>query len=290
VIIALHHEQDIRKMGGLWKYMPITWITFLLGTLALIGTPGFAGFYSKDSILEAVHYSNIAGAGFAYFAVMLGVFVTSFYSFRLYFLVFHGKERMDHHTQEHLHETPAVVTVPLILLAIPSVVIGAMAIEPLLFGDAFKGVIAVAPAHDVLKQLGEHFHGAMSFALHGLTGLPFILVLTGFGSAFYLYMVKPELPDMIQQKLAVLYDIMVRKYLFDEIYQSVFMRGSRNLGTALWKYGDAGLIDGLMVNGAARLVGWFAAITRHVQTGYLYTYAFAMIIGLLILLTWFVAR
>jgi NADH-quinone oxidoreductase subunit L len=290
VIIALHHEQDIRKMGGLWKYMPITWITFLLGTLALIGTPGFAGFYSKDSILEAVHYSNIAGAGFAYFAVMLGVFVTSFYSFRLYFLVFHGKERMDHHTQEHLHETPAVVTVPLILLAIPSVVIGGMAIEPLLFGDAFKGVIAVAPAHDVLKQLGEHFHGAMSFALHGLTGLPFILVLAGFGSAFYLYMVKPELPDMIQQKLAVLYDIMVRKYLFDEIYQSVFMRGSRNLGTALWKYGDAGLIDGLMVNGTARLVGWFAAITRHVQTGYLYTYAFAMIIGLLILLTWFVAR
>jgi NADH-quinone oxidoreductase subunit L len=290
VIIAMHHEQDIRKMGGLWKHMPITWITFLLGTLALIGTPGFAGFYSKDSILEAVHYSNIAGAGFAYFAVMLGVFVTSFYSFRLYFLVFHGKERMDHHTQKHLHETPAVVTVPLILLAIPSVVIGAMAIEPLLFGDAFKGVIAVAPAHDVLKQLGEHFHGAMSFALHGLTGLPFILVLAGFGSAFYLYMVKPELPDMIQQKLAVLYDIMVRKYLFDEIYQSVFMRGSRNLGTALWKYGDAGLIDGLMVNGTARLVGWFAAITRHVQTGYLYTYAFAMIIGLLILLTWFVAR
>jgi NADH-quinone oxidoreductase subunit L len=258
--------------------------------LALIGTPGFAGFYSKDSILEAVHYSNIAGSGFAYFAVMLGVFVTSFYSFRLYFLVFHGKERMDHHTKEHLHETPAVVTVPLILLAIPSVVIGAMTIEPLLFGDTFKGIIAVAPAHDVLKHLGEHFHGAMSFALHGLTGLPFILVLAGFGSAFYLYMVKPELPDLIQQKVTVLYDIMVRKYLFDEIYQSVFMRGSRGLGTVLWKYGDAGLIDGLMVNGTARLVGWFAAITRCVQTGYLYTYAFAMIIGLLILLTWFVAR
>ena len=290
VIIAMHHEQDIRKMGGLWKHMPITWITFLLGTLALIGTPGFAGFYSKDSILEAVHYSNIAGAGFAYFAVIVGVFVTSFYSFRLYFLVFHGKERMDHHTKEHLHETPAVVTVPLILLAIPSVVIGAMVIEPLLFGDTFKGIIAVAPAHDVLKQLGEHFHGAMSFALHGLTGLPFILVLAGFGSAFYLYMVKPELPDVIRQKVALLYDIMVRKYLFDEIYQSVFMRGSRSLGTVLWKYGDAGLIDGLMVNGTARLVGWFSAITRHVQTGYLYTYAFAMIIGLLILLTWFVAR
>jgi NADH-quinone oxidoreductase subunit L len=290
VIIAMHHEQDIRKMGGLWKYMPITWITFLLGTLALIGTPGFAGFYSKDSILEAVHYSHIAGSGFAYFAVMLGVFVTSFYSFRLYFIVFHGKERMDHHTQEHLHETPAVVTVPLILLAIPSVVIGAMTIEPMLFGKMFEGVIAVAPVHNVLEHVAEHFHGAMSFALHGLTGLPFILVLAGFGSAFYLYMVKPELPDRIQQRFARLYDIMDRKYLFDEFYQAFFMRGSQNLGTVLWKYADAGLIDGLMVNGTARLVGWFSAVTRYLQTGYLYTYAFAMIIGLLILLTWFVAR
>ncbi len=290
VIIAMHHEQDIRKMGGLWKYMPITWFTFLLGTLALIGTPGFAGFYSKDSILEAVHYSHIAGSGFAYFAVMLGVFVTSFYSFRLYFIVFHGKERMDHHTQEHLHETPAVVTVPLILLAIPSVVIGAMTIEPMLFGKMFEGVIAVAPVHNVLEHVAEHFHGAMSFAVHGLTGLPFILVLAGFGSAFYLYMMKPELPDRIQQRFARLYDIMDRKYLFDEFYQAFFMRGSRNLGTVLWKYADAGLIDGLMVNGTARLVGWFAAVTRYLQTGYLYTYAFAMIIGLLILLTWFVAR
>ena len=290
VIIAMHHEQDIRKMGGLWKYMPITWFTFLLGTLALIGTPGFAGFYSKDSILEAVHYSHIAGSGFAYFAVMLGVFVTSFYSFRLYFIVFHGKERMDHHTQEHLHETPAVVTVPLILLAIPSVVIGAMTIEPLLFGKVFEGVIAVAPAHNVLEHVAEHFHGAMNFALHGLMGLPFILVLAGFGSAFYLYMMKPELPDQIQQRFAKLYDIMDRKYLFDEFYQAFFMRGGQNLGTALWKYADAGLIDGLMVNGTARLVGWFSAVTRTLQTGYLYTYAFAMIIGLLVLLTWFVVR
>ncbi len=290
VIIAMHHEQDIRKMGGLWKYMPITWITFLLGTLALIGTPGFAGFYSKDSILEAVHYSHLPGAGFAYLAVMLGVFVTSFYSFRLYFVVFHGKERMDHHTQEHLHETPAVVTVPLILLAIPSVVIGAMTIEPLLFGDVFQGVIAVAPEHNVLAHVAEHFHGAMSFALHGLTGLPFILVLAGFGSAFYLYMVKPELPERIRQFFAPVYNLLENKYYFDEFYQRFFAKGSRDTGTALWKYGDAGLIDGLMVNGTARLVGWFAAVTRQVQTGYLYTYAFAMIIGLLILLTWFVTR
>ncbi len=290
VIIALHHEQDIRKMGGLWKYMPITWFTFLLGTLALIGTPGFAGFYSKDSILEAVHYSHIPGAGLAYLAVMLGVFVTSFYSFRLYFIVFHGKERMDHHAREHLHETPAVVTVPLILLAIPSVVIGAMTIEPLLFGEGFGSSIFVAPQHNVLAHLEEHFHGAMNFALHGLTGLPFVLVLAGFGSAFYLYMVRPELPDQIRQRFARLYDIMDRKYLFDEFYQAFFMRGGQNLGTVLWKYADAGLIDGLLVNGTARLVGWFAAVTRHLQTGYLYTYAFAMIIGLLILLTWFVTR
>ncbi|MBZ4195085.1 MAG: NADH-quinone oxidoreductase subunit L [Candidatus Contendobacter sp.] len=290
VIIAMHHEQDIRKMGGLWKYMPITWITFLLGTLALIGTPGFAGFYSKDSILEAVHYSQIPGAGFAYFAVVLGVFITSFYSFRLYFLVFHGKERMDHHTREHLHETPAVVTIPLILLAIPSVVIGAMTIQPLLFGNVFEGAIQVAPDHNVLEHIAAHFHGAMNFALHGLIGLPFMLVLAGFGSAYYLYMMRPDLPDQIQHRFAGLYDVMIRKYLFDEIYQVVFMRGCRSLGTVLWKYGDAGLIDGLMVNGTARLVGWFASVARQLQTGYLYTYAFAMIIGLLILLTWFVVR
>ncbi|MBK8182287.1 MAG: NADH-quinone oxidoreductase subunit L [Candidatus Competibacteraceae bacterium] len=290
VIIAMHHEQDIRKMGGLWKYMPITWLTFLIGTLALIGTPGFSGFYSKDSILEAVHFSHIAGSGFAYFAVMLGVFVTSFYSFRLYFLVFHGKERMDHHTQAHLHETPAVVTLPLILLAIPSVIIGALTIGPLLFGDGFGGSIFVAPEHNVLEHVKEEFHGALNFALHGVIGLPFILVVLGFLTAFILYMLKPELPGLIQQRFAMLYGIMERKYLFDEIYQSVFMRGGRSLGTTLWKYGDAGLIDGLLVNGGARLVGWFAAVARHLQTGYLYTYAFAMIIGLLILLTWFVAR
>ena len=290
VIIAMHHEQDIRKMGGLWKHMPITWFTFLLGTLALIGMPGFSGFYSKDSIIEAVHYSHLAGSGFAYFSVVLGVFVTSFYSFRLYFIVFHGKERMDHHTKEHLHETPAVVTVPLILLAIPSVVIGAMTIEPMLFGETLKESIWVLPVHNVLEHVQEEFHGAFNFALHGLWGLPFILVVIGFISTFYLYMVRPDLPGLIQQKYTGLYNFMVRKYGFDEFYQSVFMRGGQSLGTALWKYGDAGLIDGLMVNGTARLVGWFAAITRHVQTGYLYTYAFAMIVGLLILLTWFVTR
>ena len=290
VIIAMHHEQDIRKMGGLWKYMPITWFTFLVGTLALIGTPGFSGFYSKDSILEAVHYSHLAGSGFAYFAVMLGVFVTSFYSFRLYFVVFHGKERMDHHTKEHLHETPAVVWGPLVLLAIPSVVIGAMTMEPLLFGDGFGNSIFIAPEHNVLEPIREEFHGPMNFALHGLTGLPFILVLLGLGAAFYLYILKPELPERIRQRIAPIYEILDNKYYFDSFYQRFFAKGSRETGTVLWKYGDAGLIDGVMVNGTARLVGWVAAVARHLQTGYLYTYAFAMIIGLLILLTWFVAR
>ena len=290
VIIAMHHEQDIRKMGGLWKHMPITWFTFLVGTLALIGTPGFSGFYSKDSILEAVHYSQIAGSGFAYFAVVLGVFITSLYSFRLYFLVFHGKERMDHHTQEHLHETPAVVTVPLILLAIPSVIIGAMTIEPLLFGEVFNGVIFVAPAHNVLEHVREHFHGAMNFAIHGIIALPFILVSLGFLAAFVLYMLKPQWPERIQQKIAPVYDVLNNKYYFDSFYQRFFAQGSRETGTVLWKYADAGLIDGIMVNGTARLVGWIASIVRHLQTGYLYTYAFAMITGLLILLTWFVAR
>jgi NADH-quinone oxidoreductase subunit L len=290
VIIALHHVQDIRKMGGLWRYMPITWFTFLLGTLALVGTPGFSGFYSKDSILEAVRFSQIPGAGVVYWMVMLGVFVTALYSFRLYFLVFHGPERMDHHTREHVHETPAVVTVPLILLAIPSVVIGAMTIEPLLFGTVFENIIYVAPTRDVLAQLAEHYHGALSFAVHGMLNLPFLLVVAGAVSAWYLYLRRPDLPGQIQARLAGLYDVMNRKYLFDEIYQVVFMRGSQRLGGVLWKYADAGLIDGVLVNGTARLVGWFAAAARHLQTGYLYHYAFAMIIGLLILLTWFVTR
>ena len=290
VIIALHHVQDIRKMGGLWRYMPITWFTFLLGTLALVGTPGFSGFYSKDSILEAVRFSQIPGAGVVYWMVMLGVFVTALYSFRLYFLVFHGPERMDHHTREHVHETPAVVTVPLILLAIPSVVIGAMTIEPLLFGPVFENIIYVAPTRDVLAQLAEHYHGALSFAVHGMLNLPFLLVVAGAVSAWYLYLQRPDLPGQIQTRLAGLYDVMNRKYLFDEIYQVVFMRGSQRLGGVLWKYADAGLIDGVLVNGTARLVGWFAAVARHLQTGYLYHYAFAMIIGLLILLTWFVTR
>lgn len=290
VIIAMHHEQDIRHMGGIRKYMPITWMTFLIGSLALIGFPGLSGFYSKDSIIEATHLSTIPGAGFAYLCVLLGVFVTAFYSFRLYFLVFHGKERMDHHTREHLHETPWVVTVPLILLAIPSVVIGYMTIGPVLFEDFFRGAIYVAPEHNVLEQLGEEFHGAFGFALHGLVTPTFWLAVAGIGSAWYIYMRRPEMADHLRRRFAVLYDILDRKYGFDEFNQAFFAAGSRRLGGALWKYGDAGLIDGLVVNGTAKTVGWFAAVARHVQSGYLYHYAFAMIIGLLGLLTWVMVR
>ncbi len=290
VIIAMHHEQDIRKMGGIRKYMPITWITFLVGTLALVGTPGFSGFYSKDSIIEAVRFSSLPGAGFAYLCVFLGLFVTAFYSFRLYFIVFHGKERMDHHTLEHLHETPAVVTVPLILLAVPSVVIGYFAIEPLLFGDIFRGAIVVLSQHNVLEQVAEHFHDPQSFALHGLLAPAFWLVIAGAGSAWYIYMKRPTVATEFRRRFSGIYKILDEKYGFDDFYQVFFANGSRQLGQGLWKYGDAGLIDGLMVNGTARLVGWVAAAVRRVQSGYLYHYAFAMIIGLLGLLSWFVAR
>jgi NADH-quinone oxidoreductase subunit L len=290
VIIAMHHEQDIRKMGGIRKYMPVTWLTFLIGTLALIGTPGFAGFYSKDSIIEAVHFSTIPFSGFAYFCVILGVFVTAFYSFRLYFLVFHGEERMDHPTREHLHETPAVVTVPLILLAIPSVISGYLTIEPLLFGKFFQNAIFVSPDHNVLGHLAEEFHGSLSFALHGLMAPAFWLMLAGAGSAWYIYRHRPGLADSLRQRFSGIYTLLERKYGFDDFNQVFFAEGSYRLGQGLWKYADAGLIDGVIVNGTANLVGWFARVFRPVQSGYLYHYAFAMIIGLLGLLTWVIIR
>ena len=290
VIIAMHHEQDIRKMGNLRKYLPITWFTFLLGTLALIGTPGFSGFYSKDSIIEAVHASTIPGAGFAYLCVLLGVFVTAFYSFRLYCIVFLGKGRMDSHTQAHLRESPWVVTIPLILLAIPSVVIGYLTIGPMLFGGFFDGAIQVAPERDVVGRIGEHFHGPWSFTLHGLTGLAFWLMLAGAASAWFIYMKRPDIAETLRRRFATIYDILDRKYGFDEFYQAFFAAGSRRLGQGIWKYGDAGLIDGLMVNGTAKTIGWFAATVRYVQSGYLYHYAFAMIVGLLGLLTWMIFR
>jgi NADH-quinone oxidoreductase subunit L len=288
VIIAMHHEQDMRQMGGLRKYMPWTHWTVLIGSLALIGTPFFSGFYSKDAIIEAVHASDRFGANIAYWAVLLGVFVTSLYSFRLYFLVFWGRERMDHHTREHLHESPKVVTIPLVLLAIPSVLIGWFAIGPMLFGDFFANAIQVAPQNDVLAQVGEHWEGPLAFTLHGLTAPTFWVALAGVAVAWFLYLAKPDLPKLIQRRVGLLYSLLVHKYGFDLLYINGFAALGRGLGRMFWRVGDVGLIDGLLVNGSARSVGRVAAAIRGLQSGYLYHYAFAMIIGLLLLLTYFI--
>lgn len=287
VIMAMHHEQDIRKMGGLKKYMPITYWTVLIGSLALIGFPGLSGFFSKDSIIEAVHVSDIAGSGFAYFAVIAGVFITALYSFRLFFLVFHGKERFETHGGHVPKESPAVVTVPLILLAIPSVVVGYL-VGSMVFGDFFGNSIIVHAGHDVLAHHAESYHGVIGFVLHGLTALPFWLALAGVATAYYLYMMRPELPAKIQQRFQILYQILDNKYGFDDFNQKIFAGGSRMLGQVLWKIGDQTMIDGVMVNGTAKTIGLVARVVRQIQTGYLYTYAFVMIVGLLLLLTYFV--
>jgi NADH-quinone oxidoreductase subunit L len=289
VIIAMHHEQDMRKMGGLKKYMPITYWTALVGSLALIGFPFLSGFYSKDAIIEAVHHSTIAGSSFAYWAVLIGVFITALYSFRMFFMVFHGKERMDEHTREHLHETPPVVTVPLILLAIPSAVIGFFAVKPMLFGEYFGGAIKVSEGN-VLTAMGEHFHGAAAFALHGMAQPPFFLAMAGVLAAWFFTLKRPDLADAIKNRFALVYRVLVNKYGFDRFNEIVFAAGGRAMGRFLWRIGDVKLIDGLVINGSARLVGWVAGVVRHVQTGYLYHYAFVMILGLLFFMTWLVMR
>ena len=377
VIIGMHHDQDIRNMGGVKKYMPITWITSLIGSLALIGTPFFAGFYSKDSIIEAVAESHIAGSGFAYFAVTASVFVTALYSFRMFFLVFHGKERFglepgahphaapapavhgasgtspamahahndphaassaaaaskltsheasashdeiahddthgshdatpgsydaahgshDAHDEHHglapgqkPHETGLVITLPLILLAIPSLLIGFFTIGPMLYGDWFKGAIFVGENHPVMDKLAEEFHGALAMGLHGFLSLPFWLALAGVVVAWYLYLVNPKLTDTIEAKTAWLYKLLDNKYYLDRLNEIVFAGGGRRLGTMLWKRGDQTLIDGAVVNGSARFVGWFASVVRTAQSGYIYHYAFAMILGVLALMSYFVLR
>ncbi len=288
VITAMHHEQDMRKMGGLRKYMPFTWITSLIGSLALIGTPFFAGFYSKDSIIEAVGHSTIAGSGFAYFAVLAGVFITALYSFRMYFLVFHGKERMDEHIREHLHETDKVVWVPLVLLAIPSVVIGAIFVGDMAFGDFFGKAIFVLPEHDVLGELAKDFHGWFSMVLHAVTTAPFWLASSGVAVAWFLYMKRPDIPEWFEQKLSFVHKVLVNKYFADKFNEVVFAGGSLGIGKVLWKFGDEKLIDGLIINGSAKTVGYVSSVIRHIQTGYLYHYAFAMIIGLIVLMGIFV--
>ncbi len=290
VIIAMHHEQDMRKMGGLRKYMPVTFWTCLIGALALIGFPAFSGFFSKDALIEAVHASHIPGSTYAYWCVLIGVFVTALYTFRLMFMTFFGEERMDEHTREHLHESPWVVTLPLVLLAIPSIIAGWPAIGPLLFGDFFTGAIFVAPEHDVLGHLAEEFHGAAAFVLHGLKGPAVWLAAAGVLVAWYLYLNRPALAAQIRERAGAIYTLLVNKYYFDAFNEKVVARGSRALGRVLWRGGDVAIIDGLAVNGSARVVGWLANVARRLQTGYLYHYAFATIIGLSILLAWFIWR
>jgi len=320
VIIGMHHDQDMRNMGGLWKYMPVTWITSLLGSLALIGFPFLSGFYSKDSIIEAVQLSHIPGAGYAYFCVIAGVFVTAFYSFRMYFLVFHGEERFgkadEHHAHhdahdehgaahaddehghdEHHHglapgqkphESPWVVTVPLVLLAIPSVLIGFFTIEPMLFGNFFKGVIHFSESHPVMAELGEEFHGAVGMAIHGMTTLPFFLAMAGVAVAWLFYMKMPAIPAAIMKTFKPIHTLLENKYYFDKFNEIFFAGGARLLGRGLWKVGDQTLIDGMVVNGSAKLVGVIAQLTRLFQSGHIYQYAFSMIVGVFVLLTfWF---
>jgi NADH-quinone oxidoreductase subunit L len=319
VIIGMHHDQDIRNMGGLRRHMPITWITALLGSLALIGTPFFAGFYSKDSIIEAVRATHLPGSGFAIFAVTAGVFVTAFYSFRMYFLVFHGPERFqhkpfppeaahdDHAHDDHAaagaghddhghhdhglaqapHESPWVVTLPLVLLAIPSVVIGYLTIGPMLHGEFFKDAIFVDEAlHPAMKELTEEFHGAGAMGLHALTSLPFWLALAGVVVAWWFYLVQPAVPAAIGRALKPLVTVLENKYYFDWFNENVLARGARALGSGLWKGGDMALIDGVLVNGSANSVGRLAGVVRQWQTGHLYQYALVMVLGIFGLLTW----
>src|SRR5712664_1858735 len=286
VIIALHHEQDMRKMGGLAKYMPITAVTCWIGALALIGTPFFSGFFSKDAIIEAVHLSKTPGAGFAWLAVTACVFVTAFYTFRLVFYAFHGKERFETHDHSP-HESPAVVTVPLVLLAIPSVCAGWL-IGPVLYGGYFGNSIAIAPAHSALREMAAEFHGVLPMMAHAVQTVPFWLTLAGIAAAWTLYILKPELHRKLRQKAGILVTILEEKYGFDRFNDWFFAGGARKFGSGLWRFGDVTVIDGLMVNGSARLIGCFAGVVRLVQSGFIYHYAFFMIIGVSMLLTYFI--
>ena len=310
VIMGMHHDQDIRNMGGLRKYMKITWLTSLIGSLALIGTPFLSGFYSKDSIIEAAKMSHIPGSTFAYYAVLAGVFVTAFYSFRMYFLVFHGKERWmeakhghddhkdhahDDHDHHHglgpndvPHEQSWVVTLPLVLLAIPSLAIGYFAIEPMLYGNFFEGVIYVdGQLHPVMHELKEEFHGAVAMGIHSLTSLPFILALSGVVLSWIFYMWLPVIPTWIKAKFSWIHYVLENKYGFDRFNEIVFAGGSRFIGSKLWKIGDVQLIDGFLVNGTANLIGRISQRVRRLQSGLIYHYAFAMIIGVFLLLSLF---
>ena len=286
VIVALHHEQDIRKMGGLRKKMPITYMTSLLGTLALIGFPGFAGFYSKDMIIEAVHYSDLPFAGWAYFAVVLGVFITAFYSLRLLFLVFHGESRVDSHTEEHLHETAPSITVPLVLLAIPSVVIGYFTIEPMLFGGWLENAITIDSSHHALDKLKSHFHSAFALITHSVVTLPFWMMISGVITAWVFCLYRTDWAEMIQSKLKRTNYVLNSLYGFDKLNEIIFVKGALKIGNLLWKVSDMALIDKLLVNVSAKFTRYLGAFIRPVQTGYVYHYAFFMIVSLMLVLGW----
>jgi NADH-quinone oxidoreductase subunit L len=306
----------MRKMGGLAKYMPITYMTMLIGALANAGLPPFAGFFSKDTIIEAIHHATVPGAGFAFMLAVAGVFVGGFYSFRLIFYTFHGKERFadahdpdvlaadadaraagqltdhahdDHHDDHHgshgkPHESPWVVTFPLVMLAIPSVCAGWL-IGSFVYGGYFGSSILVSPEHPALAMLAKEFQGVVGMMRHALATQSFWLAVAGAATAWFLYIVRPELPAKLRRQWGFVVTILMDKYGLDRFNDWFFAGGSRALGTGLWKGGDVAIIDNVMVNGSARLVGWFASVIRHVQSGYIYHYAFAMIIGILLLLT-----
>jgi len=290
VIIAMHHEQDMRKMGGLKKYMPITYWTCLVGALALIGFPGTAGFFSKDALIDAVHESHRVGSGYAYFCVLTGVFITALYTFRMFFMTFHGEPRMDHHTKEHLHESPWVVTVPLIMLAIPSALIGWFTVKPMLFGGYFDGAIHVLPANDVLGRVGEEFHGPGAFMWSAFAQWPVWFAALGVLTAWWFFLKNPALADSAARRFKWLHTTLVDKYGFDWFNEHVIMVAARLLGGGLWRFGDQILIDDALVNGSARTVGWLGSVMRYAQSGYLYHYAFAMILGLASFLLWILWR
>jgi len=302
VIIAMHHEQDMRRMGGLRKYMPITYLTVLIGAIANAGLPPFAGFFSKESIIEAAHLATVPGAGFAYALLLAGVFIGGLYSFRLVFFAFHGEERFRHaggHHGDHgahghghhvePHESPKVVTVPLILLAIPAIASG-WVIGPMLFGGFFGEAIVIAPEHTALAQMKEGFHGVFGMILHAFGTLPFWLAVGGAATAWFLYIKRPDLPAVIKARLAPFAWVLEKKYGFDDFNDWFFAGGARLLGRGLWKGGDEVLIDGVAVNGSASLVGRFAYVVRRLQSGHIYQYAFSMIIGVFVLLTLWLNR
>jgi NADH-quinone oxidoreductase subunit L len=288
VIIAMHHEQDMRKMGGLAYYMPVTYLTFFVGAISLAALPPFAGFYSKDAIIEAVHFSKIPGASFAYFCVMAGAFITPLYIFRALFLTFHGKERMDPEVKAHLQESPWVVLFPLLALAVPSIIAGGLLIGPMLITEPrlLGNSIFILPQHDVLHALAQHFHGAKAMALAATHTVTFWLAIAGIVVAWFFNMLMPSLAESLKKRFAFLYMIMVRKYGFDDFNQIVLVHGTRWLGNVFYTVSDLKLIDGIFVNGSGKAIRWFSQVARRIQTGYLYHYAFAMIIGLLGFLGW----